>query len=223
MIRATSITQGFRKGRQDYFKGRRDGMNFDEFRKELEELGATGSLTVADIDIDYFAEINHKYGRACGDKVITVIEDVIRKSMPEKVLMTRFGDEFYVYTTEYPLETMFMEIQEARKTIAESSFECEGVEVKFTVSGSVGELNRNANSVEKLLNLVSEGMRNGKLTGRNQLTFAPMEKEQKMVLKSSYYLKSELEGLVKLAKILERTESSLLREALDDLLRKYEL
>lgn len=198
-------------------------MNFDEFKKELEDLAKVGTLTVADIDIDFFAEINHKYGRDCGDRVITCIEDIIRKSMPDKVMMTRFGDEFYVYTTEYPLETMFMELQEARKTIEASSFECEKNVVKFTVSGSVGELNRNAGSVEKLLNLISEGMRNGKLTGRNQLTFAPMEKEQKMTLKSNYYLKSEIDGLVKLAKLLERTESSLLREALDDLLRKYEL
>lgn len=198
-------------------------MNFDEFKKELEDLGKKGTLTIADLDIDYFAEINHRFGRDCGDRVIKCIEDIIRKSMPENVMMTRFGDEFFIYTSEYPLETMFMELQEARKTIDSSSFECGENEVKFTVSGSVGELNRNAGTVEKLLNLISEGMRNGKLTGRNQLTFAPMEKEQKMTLKSNYYLKSELDGLSKLAKLLERTESSLLREALDDLLRKYEL
>jgi hypothetical protein len=116
-----------------------------------------------------------------------------------------------------------MELQEIKKTIAASHITYSDKWVTFTISGTVGELNRNATSIEKMMNILSEGLRNSKQAGRNTITFAPIEREQKMVLKSSYYLKSELEGLTKLSKILERTESSLLREALDDLLRKYEL
>jgi len=42
-----------------------------------------------------------------------------------------------------------------------------------------------------------------------------------MVLKSNYYPKSQLERLAKLSAALGRTEASLLREALDDLIEKY--
>jgi len=42
-----------------------------------------------------------------------------------------------------------------------------------------------------------------------------------MVLKSNYYPKSQLERLSKLAAALERTEASLLREALDELVEKH--
>ncbi|KUK94982.1 MAG: Diguanylate cyclase (GGDEF) domain-containing protein [Thermotogales bacterium 46_20] len=93
----------------------------------------------------------------------------------------------------------------------------------MTVTGAVAEMPRNAATVEKLLNLLSEGLRLGKKQGRNRVVFAPSEREQKMVMKTNYYLRSQLEKLSKLARITERTESSLLREALDDLLRKYEL
>ena len=42
-----------------------------------------------------------------------------------------------------------------------------------------------------------------------------------MVLKSNYYPKSQLERLSKLSGALGRTEASLLREALDDMVEKH--
>lgn len=44
--------------------------------------------------------------------------------------------------------------------------------------------------------------------------------ESKMVLKSNYYPKSQLERLSKLSGALGRTEASLLREALDNLIER---
>lgn len=45
--------------------------------------------------------------------------------------------------------------------------------------------------------------------------------ESKMTLKSNYYSKASLERLAKLSDALNRTEASLLREALDDLFVKH--
>lgn len=42
-----------------------------------------------------------------------------------------------------------------------------------------------------------------------------------MVTKTSYYTATQLERLSQLAKMLKRNEASLLREALDDVLKKY--
>jgi hypothetical protein len=42
-----------------------------------------------------------------------------------------------------------------------------------------------------------------------------------MTLKSNYYSRASLDRLGKLASATERTEASLLREALDDLLQKH--
>ena len=47
--------------------------------------------------------------------------------------------------------------------------------------------------------------------------------EEKMVLKSNYYSRAELDRLARLAGATERTEASLLREALNDLLGKYRM
>ena len=198
-------------------------MSFDDWKKSLDRLAEEGTFAIADIDIDRFAEINSSFGRECGDRVLEILDRTIEENLPERLSHIRFGDEFFVYSGEYTLETLFMEMQDLKNTIANLTFDCKGKTVRFTVSGSVGEFPRNASSVEKLLNLLSEGMRKAKITGRGQIVFAPLEKESKMVLKSNYYLKPQLDGLSKLTGILGRTESSLLREALDDLLRKYRL
>ena len=42
-----------------------------------------------------------------------------------------------------------------------------------------------------------------------------------MVLKSSYFTKTQLDRLSELSKSNDRTEAFLLREALDDLFKKY--
>ncbi len=196
---------------------------FDNFKEELIKISENGTLVIGDLDIDFFKNLNDQYGRDCGDRILEFVEDILKKNLPENVKFKRFSDEYFVYTTDCSLESLFMELQEIKKTIAASHITYSDKWVTFTISGTVGELNRNATSIEKMMNILSEGLRNSKQAGRNTITFAPIEREQKMVLKSSYYLKSELEGLTKLSKILERTESSLLREALDDLLRKYEL
>lgn len=195
----------------------------DDLRDKLEELSYQGPLTVGTLDIDCFEDLNRKYGRDCGDTVLVFAGSLLRKNLPENTYITRTGDEFFVYSTEYRSENILMELEEIRKTIAEWTTTCNGVPVKVTVSGTVAEMPRNASTVEKLLNLLSEGLRMAKKQGRNRVLFAPSEKEQKMVMKTNYYLRSQLDKLSKLARITERTESSLLREALDDLLRKYEL
>ncbi len=198
-------------------------MNFDEWKNRLEQLAKEGPFAIADMDIDKFAAINSEFGRDCGDRVFEILDRTLKENLPDKLSYVRFGDEFFIYSSEYTLETLFMEMQDLKHTIANLSFECKGKTVRFTVSGSVGEYPRNASTVEKLLNLLSEGMRKAKMGGRGQVIFAPLERESKMVLKSNYYLKSQLDGLAKLTALLNRTESSLLREALDDLLRKYRL
>ena len=47
--------------------------------------------------------------------------------------------------------------------------------------------------------------------------------EEKMVLKSNYYPRGDLDRLSRLAGAMSRTEASLLREALSDLFAKHPL
>jgi diguanylate cyclase (GGDEF)-like protein len=195
---------------------------FDEFTKDLLSIAQQEGLTLGDLDIDHFETINTHYGYEGGDRILSHVHETLERCLPEGFFVKRFGDEFYVYSSNCSLEAMFMELEEVRKKIASQKVSYNGKEIEVKLSGSVGEIGRTTDNIVKLLNLCSEGLMIAKKQGRNRLVFAPGSREQKMVLKSSYFLSSQLEGLSKLAAKTGKTESSLLREAVDDLLRKYE-
>lgn len=56
-------------------------------------------------------------------------------------------------------------------------------------------------------------------TGRNKVAL-PLD-DARMITKTSHYTGTQLERLATLAKSVGRSEATLLREALDDLLKKY--
>jgi hypothetical protein len=64
----------------------------------------------------------------------------------------------------------------------------------------------------------SEALYRAKVGGRNKVCLA---REERMVTKTSHYAQGQLYGLSRLAKRKGVGEAVLLREALDDLLRKY--
>jgi hypothetical protein len=69
-----------------------------------------------------------------------------------------------------------------------------------------------------LLRKADEALYRSKKIGRNRIS---LPASAQMITKTSYYTQSQLEQLAELARKLDRTEAFLLREALDDLLRKY--
>ena len=75
-----------------------------------------------------------------------------------------------------------------------------------------------AKAAPELIRRCGEHLDHEKVGGRNKVTLA---REKKMVTKTSHYTLGQLEGLSRLAKREGLNEATLLREALDDLLRKH--
>jgi hypothetical protein len=83
----------------------------------------------------------------------------------------------------------------------------------------VAHFPRDARDARSLRAAASAALQAAKETGRNQVGLPPNEE---MVMKSCYYPTSGIRKLKALAERLGRKESPLLREALEDLIRKYD-
>ncbi len=84
----------------------------------------------------------------------------------------------------------------------------------------VAQYPRDAKDARGLLQAADAALATAKESGRNQVALPPNEE---MVMKSCYYPASSMRKLRALAERLGRKDSPLLREALDDLFRKYDI
>jgi predicted signal transduction protein with EAL and GGDEF domain len=133
------------------------------------------------------------------------------------------GDEFVILLPEARAETAFVLAEEVRRAIQDTPVEVRVGEQKTSltvhVSGGVAEYPTDGGDWESLFRRSDEAMFRAKRQGRNRICL-PVSSQ--MVTKTSHYTQTQLEKLADLAKKTGKTEAHLLREGLDDLLRKYE-
>lgn len=119
-------------------------------------------------------------------------------------------DEFYSIDTNLKLESIASELFNLKLKLPN--------ELMDSFCASIIEYPQNGKDSIEIIRLLEESIYQGKQEGKNKIVFAH---DAKMKLKSNYYSLTQLERLNDLSKMIGRTESSLLREALDNLFRKY--
>jgi diguanylate cyclase len=168
-------------------------------------------------DLDGFAAINGSYGREVGDAVLAAWGRVLQANVPDGSSVVRLGgDEFAVALPGNSAENAVVLLEEMRGHFAGLSVE--GVPVALRVSAGIAARPLHGTTAEELWRAAGEALMRAKRDGRDRVA---LYVEEKMVLKSNYYSKANLERLAKLSSATSRTEASLLREALDDLLYKH--
>jgi len=187
-----------------------------DFETTLAKLAGV-PLTLALLDVDHFKNLNDTLGHNEGDRVLRVVERLLTGSLPAGSHVARLGgDEYAAILPETAAETALILFDEIIKHFQMNR----DPDWPRTLSLSVGLAGRpaHADSPLELQRAADEALLRAKREGRGR---ACIYVESKMVLKSNYYPKSQLERLSKLAAALERTEASLLREALDELVEKH--
>jgi len=174
-------------------------------------------LALALTDLDGFAAINDSYGRDAGDAVLAAWNRVLEANVGDGGSVVRLGgDEFVVVLPGTSAENAVVLLEEVRGHFSHMSVE--GVPVALSVSVGIAANPPHGATAEELWRAAGQALMRAKREGRDRVA---LHVEEKMVLKSNYYSKASLERLAKLSSATGRTEASLLREALNDLLYKH--
>jgi diguanylate cyclase (GGDEF)-like protein len=127
-------------------------------------------LTIALLDIDHFGNVNKTYGWPSGDKVLNEVAARVRTNIRSEDWAARYGgEEVCVVMHGTPLDVARPVLERVRTAVAEAPFlTTNGQEVEITVSGGAAERD-GAESLETLMERVSQRLLLAKRGGRNRL------------------------------------------------------
>ena len=184
--------------------------------------GTDETVSVALVDLDMFGRLNEQLGTEAGDAVLGRLADCLRDVVADQGTIYRYGgDAFGVLLRGIEKEQAFLLLEEGRRAFAGLLVAAEGTGSqgsKSTVSVGVACMPDDGADPKEVVRKANEALYRAKSTGRNKVSLA---REEKMVTKTSHYSQGQRQGLSRLAKRMGVGEAVLLREALDDILRKY--
>jgi diguanylate cyclase len=189
----------------------------DEAAQAVESNPTTSLLQT---DLDRFHELNGEAGRDVGDRVLDAAARTIEQAAAESGWTgARIGgDEFALLAPGVPLEAAFLRAEQLRLALNDAIAKELPDGASCTASVGVVNVPRDAKTADDLLRKAPLALHSAKEQGGDRVGLSPGDE---MVLKSSYYGVAQLGRLKTLAERVGKKESVLLREALDDLLRKY--
>jgi diguanylate cyclase (GGDEF)-like protein len=179
-------------------------------------------VSLAVVDIDLFGAINKAHGHVGGDGVLCDLAAALRAHVSADCGVYRFGgDALAVMMPGVEKEQAFLQMEEFRSNYAGNRtivVEDAPATVPVTVSMGLATYSDDGTKAQDVVHKANEALYRAKVGGRNRICLA---REEKMVTKTSHYLQGQLLGLRRLAEREQIGEAVLLREALNDLLRKY--
>ena len=196
----------------------------DQFEADLTELlkaegaGTEEIIAIALIDSDRFDHINHDFGPGEGDRILIETGRYIQQSLPEGARVYRIGgDEFGIlFCGDMEREEIFLFLNELRSHFDVKTPDGEAQSITIGMATAFEDATRCAELIRK----ADSALYRVKLTGGNRVGMA---REEKMVPKTSHYTQDQLQRLSRLSKREGVGEAILLREAMDMLLKKYDI
>ncbi len=194
----------------------------EEFEQQLTALLEDGermeAVTVAALDLDDILKVNENFGYAEGDRVLIAAGNYFMAHLPAGAKLYRYaGDMFFILFAEgTEKEEAFLQMELLRQGYPVKTKDGAKQAVTIGVASAPEDGSRHSELISK-----AEGaLYRAKVNGRDRVCLA---REEKMVTKTSHYTVDQLQRLTKLSKREGIGEAILLREALNAMLKKYEV
>jgi len=127
------------------------------------------SFSLALIDIDNFKNINDRYGRDIGDKILQSIAELIKKELREGDLIARWsGKQFILLLPNVSLKVATKVAERLRKKISQLTIESQGDQLNLTLSMGIACITQ-SNGLDDLLSCAENAVYQAKHMGRNMV------------------------------------------------------
>lgn len=123
------------------------------------------------VDLDRFKHINDTYGHLFGDKVLTTVADILKKSARESDIVCRQGgEEFVMVMPGMSAEQALPRIDACRTAVEQNRILHDGTQVQVTISAGIASFPDHGKKVDDLLRSADNAMYQSKNDGRNRVT-----------------------------------------------------
>lgn len=125
------------------------------------------SLSLIMCDIDYFKDVNDKYGHEAGDRVLIKVAKVIENTIRKTDIAARWGgEEFLILLPKTNEKEAYIVAEKIRKNILDILVTHEHNQIKVSLSAGVADA-KHTSSVDDLVKLADNYMYEAKTKGRN--------------------------------------------------------
>lgn len=120
------------------------------------------------LDIDYFKQVNDKYGHLVGDRALVHAVKICERHLGKEALFARYGgEEFVAALPGLDIEAAWTLAETIRKDLAESPFLWNETRISVTASFGLAEVRTAADTMPDLLHKADKALYQAKAGGRN--------------------------------------------------------
>lgn len=150
---------------------RRHLMDYLQRQKALADRGGMG-FTLCYADLDYFKQVNDRYGHARGDEVLKAFADIARSAVREIDFVARMGgEEFVLVLINADVEMAKQVAQRLRRQTELLIVAPDMRDFTLTVSTGIAEY-QCGERIDDLISRADEALYQAKSLGRNQIVVA---------------------------------------------------
>jgi diguanylate cyclase len=120
-------------------------------------------------DIDHFKKVNDTYGHQAGDEVIRSTAKAVKNEVRTTDIVGRYGgEEFGIILIDTNGEGALILAQRLRERIEADVVQHEGVDIRYTISLGVAEINATMSDHQQWIEQADQALYNCKESGRNK-------------------------------------------------------
>ncbi|MBU2258515.1 MAG: GGDEF domain-containing protein, partial [Candidatus Omnitrophica bacterium] len=128
------------------------------------------SLAFLMIDIDYFKDLNDRYGHLVGDVILKEVSRIIKDNIRQIDILGRYGgEEFCLALPETEKEEARFAAERIREAIEDALIRAYDEDLRITLSVGIAVFPGDAQDTDALIDRADQALYKAKQSGRNKV------------------------------------------------------